>query len=109
MSNHFRDTTLGVALPGAIALGSRIWLGYLVAFVFLQFFLFCNVFRISRTSELIWAVAFLALAGATYYTDYPGWWNTCIATAILSTLLIWRETKRPDYHGACPNGIGRPL
>lgn len=77
------------------------WAGMIVGLVVLHFFLFCNVFRISRAPELIWAAAIVALAGATILTDYPGWIATPILAVALSSFLIWRETKREDYHGVC--------
>ncbi len=73
--------------------------GFLVGFVVGHFFLFCNVFRISRPPELIWAAVFTALSGATLVTGLPGW-NATIGTSILIAILaILRETGAPSYHG----------
>ena len=89
-------------LMGSIALGMRIWwAGMVVALVVVHFFLFCNVFRISRPPELIWAAAFVALAGSTIVTGLPGWVATPVLAVALSTFLIWRETRKADYHGIC--------
>lgn len=91
---------LFVGLTGSVFLGSRILsAGLIVGFVVLHFFLFCNVFRISRPPELIWASVFVALAAITIFTGLPGWVVTFTTAIILSTFLIWRETKREDYHG----------
>lgn len=91
---------LFVGLIGAVFLGSQIlWAGLIIGFVVLHFFLFCNVFRISRPPELIWASVFVAFAGITIFTGFPGWVVTFTAAIILSAFLIWRETKREDYHG----------
>src|SRR6476646_9700374 len=49
------------------------WAGVMVGFVVGHFFLFCNVFRISRASELIWAAAVVILSGATIAMGFPGW------------------------------------
>src|SRR5262249_2513053 len=38
------------------------WFGIAIAFVVLHFFLFCNVLRMSRPLELIWAGIFAAMA-----------------------------------------------
>ncbi len=91
---------LCAGLIGAFIFGAKIWWGgMIVGFVVLHFFLFCNVFRISRPPELIWAFVFTMLAGATILTEFPGWIATPIIAIALSSFLIWRETKREDYHG----------
>lgn len=93
---------LCAGLIGTVVLGAQIWwAGMMVGFVVLHFFFFCNVFRISRAPELIWASAFIALAGATILTEFPGWIATVTIALFLSSFLIWRETKREDYHGIC--------
>ncbi len=96
----FDCVILGIGLSGSVVIGLQIWwLGMTVAFVVLHFFLFCNVFRISRIPEAIWAAVFVALAGSTIAADVPGWLATALVSLALSTVLIWRETKRPAYHG----------
>ena len=75
------------------------WLGFTIAFVFAHFFLFCNVFRIARIPELIWAVVFASLAGATIVTGMPGWIATATVSVALSIVLIALEAKKPSYHG----------
>ena len=85
---------------GSIIIGSMIWqAGLIVAFVVSHFFLFCNVFRISRPSELIWAAGFTLIASSTILTEFPGWIATGIGGIALSSFLIWRETKKTGYHG----------
>jgi hypothetical protein len=87
---------------GGILLGTNIWwAGFAVAFVVLHFFLFCNVFRISRSAELFWAGAFLLLAGSTLLTGLPGWVAVILGSIALSSYFIWRETKKPSYRGIC--------
>jgi hypothetical protein len=87
---------------GAYLLGTVMWwAGAAVVFVVLHFFLFCNVFRITRASELIWAATFLLLSPLTLLTNLPGWPMFFIACVCLSTFLIWRETKQKHYHGIC--------
>lgn len=41
------------------------WAGAAVVCVVGHFFLFCNVFRIARASELIWAGTFVVLSACT--------------------------------------------
>ena len=78
----------------------RMWqAGLIIGCVVLHFFLFCNVFRITRAPELIWAAAFVLLTSLTILTGHPGWLATLIVSLALSTCLIWRATMRADYHG----------
>lgn len=85
---------------GSFLLGGEMeWAGWIVAIVVLHFFLFCNVFRISRRSELIWAAAFIILCTATIWTGVPGWIAAFILSIVLAGILIWRETRRESYHG----------
>ena len=79
--SFFDVVILFAGLIGAIVLGVQIWwAGMIIGFVVLHFFLFCNVFRISRPPELVWAAVFIVLSGFTILTEYPGW----IATPIIS-------------------------
>ena len=72
---------------------------FFVVFVVGHFFLFCNVFRISRPLELIWAAFFLSLSIMTITVGYPGWMLTVVTSLILSIGFIIWETKLPSYHG----------
>jgi hypothetical protein len=64
-----------------------------------HFFLFCNVFRIRRIPELIWAGIFVLLSSATIATGKPTWGITLVASTGIAALMIWMETKVPSYHG----------
>ena len=92
-----------VLVLGAVVawfMGSVIWwAGVAAVCVVLHFFLFCNVFRIARNSEFIWAGAFVLLSACTLLTDWPGWPAVFITCVCLSTYFIWRETKQKNYHG----------
>ena len=89
-----------IGLLGALATLTRIeWAGLVTGFVVLHFFLFCNVFRVSRSAELIWATVFLALATSTIINAVPGWTATFTGSLARSTIVSWIETKRGDYHG----------
>ena len=91
-----------VGLIVSIVLGIQIWwAGMIIAFVVVHFFLFCNVFRMSRSPELIWAAGFVTLAASTIFTGIPGWIGSAIISIGLSSFLIWRETKKQGYHGIC--------
>lgn len=74
-------------------------LAVMAAFVIGHFFLFCNVFRIGRKPELVWAGAFIALAALSLGLE---WLELRLALGLalgLSILLILRETRLPRYHG----------
>ena len=64
-----------------------------------HFFLFCNVFRMSRRPELIWAATFTLLSAATLFFGLPGWPATAALSFALAAILIARETRQPYYHG----------
>lgn len=73
--------------------------GLLVAFVVGHFFLFCNVFRISRGSELIWAAVFVILAVAAIVAGTPPWPVVFGVSLVLTAWLIRLEMAQPSYHG----------
>jgi hypothetical protein len=75
------------------------WLGVLVGFVVLHFFLFCNVFRVARGPELVWAGSFVLLAGSAIVFRVPDWWLVFTGGLVLSAFLIYRETRKPGYYG----------
>ena len=92
---------LAGATGGAVLAETSFWLGAMVVCVVLHFFLFCNVFRISRGPELVWGGVFTGLAVGTILVGVPGWPVTFMAAVMLSGGLIWRETRKPWYHGIC--------
>ena len=64
----------------------------------LQFFLFCNIFRIRRLAELAWAGFYLI----TFYTAYTFHFTPLIPTTItliLGIIIIGIEIYHPSYHG----------
>lgn len=77
----------------------HLWFALVVGFVVGHFYLFCNVFRLSRLPELVWAAIFLGLSSGTLLADWPGWTWTFLLSAIASTVLIALETRQPHYHG----------
>lgn len=72
---------------------------FLIAYVVVHFFLFCNVFRIARNYELSWSAVFLALAVASLgYEIVPR--SVALGTSLLTTILvIGLEMRKPSYHG----------
>lgn len=104
-SPGFRLSKLDVAVLvlgaiGSLVIGSIVWwIGFVIAFVIAHFFLFCNVFRLSRPLELIWAAIFVALAAGTVATDFPGWPITAGGSLVATAVVVALELRKPSYHG----------
>jgi hypothetical protein len=75
------------------------WPGMAIGFVVAHFFLFCNIVRMERSSELIWAAVFVALAAATILTGRPGWPTTFAISLVVTVVLVIFEMRKPSYHG----------
>ena len=75
------------------------WWGFVVGFVLLHFFLFCNVFRLARPLELVWAGIFVCLASGTVALDIPGWAITAAVSLCASVCVVAAEMRKPSYHG----------
>jgi hypothetical protein len=74
-------------------------LAVMAAFVIGHFFLFCNVFRIGRKPELVWAGTFIVLAALSLGME---WLDLRVALGLalgLSISLILREMSLLRYHG----------
>lgn len=84
---------------------SQILFGLIVALVVGHFFLFCNVFRICRRSELIWATAFVLLSIGTSFANLPSPSLFAVYLAFVHVSIIPAadfiiiETRKPSYHG----------
>jgi len=81
--------TASIAPSWAVAIGLPV----------VHFFLFCNVFRISRPLELLWAGVFLILAASTVTWGAPGWFATVIVSACVTVAVVVAEMCKPSYHG----------
>ena len=69
-----------------------------VLFVVSHFFLFCNVFRLSRKPELIWAGIFVVMALANNFLSIAPW-IVGLVCICLTVVLVFLETRKPSYHG----------
>jgi hypothetical protein len=76
-----------------------LWLAKATAFVVGNFFLFCNVFRIARSLELIWTIVFLLLAAARLRMGALEWSTIYMISGALTVALIVIEMRKPSYHG----------
>lgn len=95
------DVCVLVAGTAAALALSRVvwWWGFVPAFVLIHFFLFCNVVRVARRLELVWAGSFTALAGSTVAFETPGWGMTALASLLITAIIVVVELRKPSYHG----------
>ncbi|CAK0768307.1 conserved membrane hypothetical protein [Gammaproteobacteria bacterium] len=77
----------------------EVWFGVVIAFIILHFFLFCNVFRMARLLELVWAGFFVALAAVTILTSILTWYVTLSMTLAITCILVAIQIRKPSYHG----------
>ena len=93
-----------VVLVGGTAAAGGVWLlapsaAFVIVFVVAHFFLFCNVFRISRALELAWGALFAVLAGATVTTGLPGWPISALIALFATVVIVVLEMRKASYHG----------
>ncbi len=74
-------------------------IAFVIGYTVGHFFLFCNVFRVSRIPELIWASLFIFLTGLTLMTEKPGWAWVVFLTLVMTIIIIFLEMKKKSYHG----------
>lgn len=89
---------LGLLGATALQIAAR-WGGFVVGFVLANFFLFCNVFRISRPLELAWSGVFVALASGTILFGFPGWLLTVAISLCITVGAVAIEMRKASYHG----------
>ena len=64
-----------------------------------HFFLFCNVFRIPRLSELLWSATFIINVGAWAIFNEFTWLNVLLTQLPMTLLAVLSGVCRSDYHG----------
>lgn len=72
---------------------------WLIPFVVMHFFLFCNIFRVRRAFELIWAAIFICL---NMWCALRANWNLAIVCAIqlpATICVLAAEIPSRRYHG----------
>ncbi|MBF0436474.1 MAG: hypothetical protein HQL77_14005 [Magnetococcales bacterium] len=77
----------------------EMWFGIAIVFIVGHFFLFCNVFRISRPLELTWAALFLLLLGSTIVFQKPGWFDSFALSVVMTVVVVVIQMLQPSYHG----------
>lgn len=75
------------------------WFGIAIAFVVLHFFLFCNILRMSRPLELVWAGIFASLAIGAILLNVPSWPVVFAVSSVVTVVVAMIEMRRPSYHG----------
>ena len=79
-------------------------------FVVAHFFMFCNIFRISRNKEICWAIFFIFNISIRYFwcSVYQSpihilsfWWIVLLLQTPVSCFFIIWEILSEDYHGIC--------
>ncbi len=96
----FDAVILLLGIIGSFVLGFYVWwMALVVAFAVGHFFLFCNIVRMSRSLELVWATVFVALCAATILIEFPGWLWTAVFSIGLTFVLVMVEMRKPSYHG----------
>lgn len=93
----------GVALgAGAVATATAAmtsgWIALGVAFAVAHFFLFCNVLRLPRRLELLWAGVFLMLmvAASAAWLNWPAAFGVVLLMTLGVAIL---GVRQPGYHG----------
>jgi hypothetical protein len=88
-------------------------LGPLVAAVpavaLVHFFLFCNVFRVHRRLELVWAGALLVNAAVWFAAGSFTWVNVLAVQTPLTAGVVAFEMCMPRYHGVFAHAINPRL
>ena len=87
------------AAVGSTDIGVDRVIAFVIAFVVCHFFLFCNVFRISRPLELVWAGVFLVLGVCTIFFSTPAWPATFLLAFVVTIIVVLIEMRKPSYHG----------
>jgi len=102
----FRVNAGDILLIG-VCLGISAWLSnigmgpvsWVPAYVVATFFLFCNVFRIGRAQELVWAACFTAVSMAALYLEMP-YWETVLPVSIpVTAAVVFWAWRTGSYNG----------
>lgn len=97
-----REDVLVMLVAIFMALGiafSTVALSAYIVFVVAHFFLFRNVFRISRPSEVIWAGAFSVLVYCSVLGNWFAWLTVLLLMLPITVTVIGWELRKPSYHG----------
>lgn len=74
-------------------------LALLIGFVTAHFFLFCNLIRLDRRSELIWAGVWVLNVAVWSFWGELRWGYVFLSQTPLTVYLTVAALRRPTYHG----------
>jgi len=72
---------------------------FIILFVLGHFFYFCNISRMSRVPELIWAACFVILYGVGVFYGIVTVTEVFVISFIITIVLTVLEARKPSYHG----------
>jgi len=105
------DAAALVAFAAVVAglrwLGSDLW--WVVVIVAGHFFLFCNVFRVIRSRELIWAALFVLNVGFWLLLGRLDWFTLLACQLPVTVGVIAWEIRTTRYHGILANRLNPTL
>ena len=73
----------------------------LLPYVLGHFFLFCNVFRVRRRPEVIWAAIFVVNFAVWVLVGGVGISGPFLTQLPVTVVLVALECRQPTYHGVC--------
>jgi hypothetical protein len=73
--------------------------GVIVLTVVGHFFLFCNIVRLRRSFELVWAVSYVTLTFGTIALGWMSWLVPLAAVTPVTLALIAAEVRSIRHHG----------
>jgi hypothetical protein len=96
--------TDAVVLLVAAAAAAMAWriepaIGIAVLMPVAMFFVFCNVVRMVRRLELVWAFAYAAACVGRIQWGWPAWPWIVGGSLGLAMILVGLQLRRVDYHG----------
>jgi hypothetical protein len=74
-----------------------------------HFFLFCNVFRIVRRRELIWAGLYIVNIGAWFWAENLTWTRVLLCQLPITAWLVVADMRGPGYHGVFASRLNERL
>ncbi len=86
-----------VAILSIVSISQEI--AFIIGYAVGHFFLFCNVFRISRKPELVWAGIFVVLGACNILLGIPDWLLLIVSTLVVTIAVISLEMRKKSYHG----------
>lgn len=94
---------IGVLMVGSLGAwflrAVEVDLSYMLIFVVGHFFYFCNIVRMSRMPELIWASCFVVITGFGVSNAVVSLTQSFLISFAITIILTILELRKPSYHG----------